>query len=72
MKRLSNQNGMQLLGIIWLTTFLWGCNVLRRRKRKIFNPNANLKDALNYAEQNLKDRWEFYRDRFYKKLKKKK
>ncbi|MEJ7679781.1 MAG: hypothetical protein WKG06_18385 [Segetibacter sp.] len=32
----------------------------------------NLKDALNYAEQDLKNRGEFYRERFYKKLKKKK
>jgi hypothetical protein len=27
-----------------------------------------LEDAVNYAEQDIKDRWEFYKDRFVKKL----
>ena len=31
---------------------------------------STLKDALNYAEQDIKDRWEFYRERFTKNLKK--
>ncbi len=30
---------------------------------------TNLKDALNYAEQDVKDRWEFYKERYLKKLK---
>jgi len=30
-----------------------------------------LKRAAQYAEQNLKDRWEWYRERYIKKLKKK-
>jgi len=32
----------------------------------------NLKSASKYAEQDLKDRWEWYRERYLKKLKKKK
>lgn len=27
-------------------------------------------DALNYAEQDIKDRWEFYKERYFKKIKK--
>lgn len=30
---------------------------------------TNLEDALNYAEQDIKDRWEFYKERYLKKLK---
>ena len=30
---------------------------------------TSLEDALNYAEQDLKDRWEFYKERYIKKLK---
>jgi hypothetical protein len=30
----------------------------------------NLEAALTYAEQDLKDRWEFYRNRYIKKIKK--
>jgi hypothetical protein len=30
----------------------------------------NLKSASKYAEQDLKDRWEWYRERFIKKMKK--
>jgi len=30
----------------------------------------NLEAALSYAEQDLKDRWEFYRNRYFKKIKK--
>lgn len=47
--------------------------------RDVLYPNAekekqtlnitNLKDALNYAEQDVKDRWEFYKERYLKKLK---
>jgi hypothetical protein len=32
----------------------------------------NLKTASKYAEQDLKDRWEWYKDRYLKKLKRKK
>ena len=31
---------------------------------------SNLKDAAKYAEQDLRDRWEWYRVRFIKKMKK--
>jgi hypothetical protein len=31
---------------------------------------TTLKDALNYAEQDIKDRWEFYKERYIKKFKK--
>ncbi|MEO5571721.1 MAG: hypothetical protein ABIT08_13565 [Bacteroidia bacterium] len=31
---------------------------------------TSLVDALNYAEQDIKDRWEFYKERFLKKNKK--
>ena len=50
--------------------------------RDILNPNGdkekqeitidNLKSASKYAEQDLKDRWEWYRERYVKKLKNKK
>jgi hypothetical protein len=30
----------------------------------------NLKDALTYAEQDIKDRWEWYKERFKKGMKK--
>ena len=30
----------------------------------------SLEDALNYAEQDIKDRWEFYKERYLKKIKK--
>lgn len=30
---------------------------------------SSLKDALNYAEQDIRDRYEFYRDRYIKKIK---
>ncbi|MBI5638990.1 MAG: hypothetical protein HZA17_01060 [Nitrospirae bacterium] len=30
---------------------------------------SNLKDALTYAEQDLKDRWEWYKERFKKGMK---
>ncbi|MCL4537807.1 MAG: hypothetical protein M1610_09480 [Nitrospirae bacterium] len=33
-------------------------------------PISNLKDALTYAEQDIKDRWEWYKDRFKKGMKK--
>ncbi len=48
--------------------------------RDILSPNGdkekqeiaidNLKSASKYAEQDLKDRWEWYKERFIKKLKK--
>lgn len=31
---------------------------------------TNLEDALNYAQQDLKDRWEFYKERYIKQIKK--
>ena len=31
---------------------------------------SSLEDALNYAEQDIKDRWEFYKERYNKKIKK--
>ena len=31
----------------------------------------NLKDAAKYAEQDLKDRWEWYKDKYIKRFKKK-
>jgi len=33
-------------------------------------PIQNLKDALTYAEQDIKDRWEWYKERFKKGMKK--
>ena len=30
---------------------------------------TNLEHALDYAEQDLKDRWEFYKEKYIKKLK---
>jgi hypothetical protein len=32
----------------------------------------NLKTASKYAEQDLKDRWEWYRERYIKKMKRRK
>ncbi|MDD5435295.1 MAG: hypothetical protein PH343_07685 [Nitrospira sp.] len=32
-------------------------------------PIENLKDALTYAEQDLKDRWEWYKEKFKRGLK---
>lgn len=32
----------------------------------------NLKCASNYAEQDIKDRWEWYKERYLKKMKKRK
>ncbi len=50
--------------------------------RDIIKPNGdkekkeitidNLKSASKYAEQDLKDRWEWYRERYVKKMKKNK
>ena len=31
---------------------------------------TSIQDALNYAEQDLKDRWDFYRERYIKKMRK--
>ena len=31
---------------------------------------TSLKDGFNYAEQDIKDRWEFYKERYVKQLKK--
>ena len=49
--------------------------------RDVLSPNGDkekqtieidtLKSASQYAEQNLRDRWEWYRERYIKKLKKK-
>ena len=48
--------------------------------RDVMKPNGDkekqaiqiqsLEDALNYAEQDIKDRWEFYKERYFKKIKK--
>jgi hypothetical protein len=48
--------------------------------RDVLNPDGskekksigikNLEDALLYAEQDLKDRWEFYKEKYLKKIKK--
>jgi hypothetical protein len=43
---------------------------LEGEKEKQLIPITALKDALNYAEQDIKDRWEFYKDRFIKRKKK--
>ena len=32
-------------------------------------PIQNLRDALTYAEQDIKDRWEWYKERFKKGMK---
>jgi hypothetical protein len=41
----------------------------RGEKEKQTITITSLEDALNYAEQDIKDRWEFYKDRYLKKLK---
>jgi len=38
-------------------------------KDKQLIPIHNLQDALTYAEQDIKDRWEWYKDRFRKRMK---
>ncbi len=38
-------------------------------KTKQFIAINNLKDALTYAEQDIKDRWEWYKEKFMKKVK---
>ena len=38
-------------------------------KTKYHIPIANLNNALLYAEQDIKDRWKWYRDRFKKEMK---
>lgn len=37
-----------------------------KEKRAI--PIVSLEDALNYAEQDIKDRWEFYKERYLKRM----
>lgn len=32
-------------------------------------PIQNLKDALTYAEQDIRDRWEWYKERFQRRMK---
>jgi hypothetical protein len=39
------------------------------KEKQIVNITS-LENALNYAEQDIKDRWEFYKERYRKKLKK--
>lgn len=39
-------------------------------KEKQVIPITTLEDALNYAEQDIKDRWEFYKEKYLKKTKK--
>jgi hypothetical protein len=38
-------------------------------KTKQLIPITNLKDALTYAEQDIKDRWEWYKEKFKKGIK---
>ena len=47
-------------------------DVLTRKGEKIKQaiPIQNLKDALTYAEQDIKDRWEWYKEKFKKGMKK--
>ena len=42
----------------------------RGEKVKQAIPIHNLRDALTYAEQDIKDRWEWYKDKFRKGMKK--
>jgi hypothetical protein len=46
-------------------------DVLNPRGEKTMNPISihNLKDALTYAEQDIKDRWEWYKEKFKKGIK---
>ncbi len=46
-------------------------DILNPRGEKTKQPIdiAKLKDALRYAEQDIKDRWEWYKERFKKELK---
>ncbi|MCY7309417.1 MAG: hypothetical protein LH619_01445 [Chitinophagaceae bacterium] len=43
---------------------------LKGEKEKQSINITNLEDALNYAQQDLKDRWEFYKERYLKQIKK--
>lgn len=40
----------------------------KKEKSEVIIPT--LKDAASYAEQDIKDRWEWYKERFIKKIKK--
>ncbi|MEP7170499.1 MAG: hypothetical protein ABI855_14110 [Bacteroidota bacterium] len=44
--------------------------IFQKEKEKQAIAITSLEDAFNYAEQDLKDRWEFYKDRYLKKIKK--
>ncbi len=46
-------------------------DVLNPKGEKIKQPISihNLKDALTYAEQDIKDRWEWYKEKFKKGMK---
>ncbi len=48
------------------------CDILNPKGEKTKQPIPiqNLKDALTYAEQDIKDRWKWYKDRFKKGMKK--
>ena len=50
--------------------FSQGCDEAKWRKGKQVIAITKLKDALSYAEQDIKDRWEFYKERFTKNWKK--
>lgn len=50
--------------------FHWDIMKPNGEKEKQVIPITTLKDALNYAEQDIKDRWEFYKERYSKKMKK--
>jgi len=40
-----------------------------RDSREELGEKINLKDALQYAEQDIKDRWKWYRERYRRRLK---
>ncbi len=44
---------------------------LENEEEKFVIPINNLNEALSFADQDLKTRWEFYKERFLKKGKKK-
>ncbi|MBI3584382.1 MAG: hypothetical protein HY096_10605 [Nitrospinae bacterium] len=46
-------------------------DILSPKGEKIKNPIPiqNLEDALTYAEQDIKDRWEWYKEKFIRRMK---
>jgi len=71
MKVLSMANGHRLCGMIALMDFFHRDLLYPKEQKEKQTINiTSLEDALNYAEQDIKDRWEFYKERYLKKLKK--